>query len=394
MILKTHTCLLTYQGDWGVLDVDHNVVQGLRSDQLTVYVRESEQAQSVWQTFLTFAENLAADLHAPSWASCLEICLKTFEEQQQVRVHLHLFLKSEVQQLRCTCARKLQFKYSDPHVKDTLWGKKVARANWAGAYYCLAPKRGSVFRHGTIRSFIDFPIDPSWIFNMIEGEKIDYHAARGELIQCGKGLVRRLADLDAWHKAKQERLVEEMVSKAQASSRAQLQKFPRWPLVDAWLVAATKPLQPRKMLGLAGPATYRQNSIRKGTFPLGTVLELNCANLQVVCLDGFDCLRHQAILWDEASACLVCNNRKIFQRPLCKVDLGRSPTGAHVKRYFLGNCCSIITTNKWYEDLKKLSAGDRQWLEANTVVFDVQQPLWENSRELDSCELSFSALQI
>ena len=42
----------------------------------------------------------------------------------------------------------------------------------------------------------------------------------------------------------------------------------------------------------------------------------------------------------------------------------------------------------------KLSEGDRQWLEANTVVFDVQQPLWENSCELDSCELSFSALQI
>ena len=160
LILKTHTCLLTYQGDWGVLDVDQNVVQHLRSDQLTEYVRESEQAQSVWKTFLSFAEQLASDLHASAWAACLEIGLKTLEEQQQVRVHLHLFLKSEVQQLRCTCARKLRFKYTDPHVKETLWNKRVARANWAGAYYCLAPKRGSVFRHGTIRSFLDFPIDP------------------------------------------------------------------------------------------------------------------------------------------------------------------------------------------------------------------------------------------
>ena len=246
VVLKTSTCLLTYQGDWGVLNVDHRVVQHLRSDQLTEYVRESEQAQSVWQTFLTFAEKLAADLHAPSWACCLEICLKTFEEQQQIRVHLHLFLKNEVQQLRCTSARKLRFKCTDPHVRDTLWGKRVARASWAGAYYCLAPKHGSVFRHGTIRSCLDFPLDPSWIFNMIESGKMDYQSARGELIRCGKGLDRRLADLDAWHKARQDSLVEEMVSKAQASSRAQLRTFPRWPLVDAWLVDATKPLQPRK----------------------------------------------------------------------------------------------------------------------------------------------------
>ena len=69
-------------------------------------------------------------------------------------------------------------------------------------------------------------------------------------------------------------------------------------------------------------------------------------------------------------------------------------TGAHVRRYFLGNCCSIITTNKWYEDLEKLSAGDRQWLEANMVVMDVQRPLWSNPSELDACEQAFSALQL
>ena len=59
------------------------------------------------------------------------------------------------------------------------------------------------------------------------------------------------------------------------------------------------------------------------------------------------------------------------------VDLGHSPTGAHVSRFYLGNCCSIITTNKWYEDVEQLPAGDQKWLEANMVVFDVERPLWE-----------------
>ena len=65
-----------------------------------------------------------------------------------------------------------------------------------------------------------------------------------------------------------------------------------------------------------------------------------------------------------------------------------------MRRYFLGNCCSIITTNKWYEDLAKIPPSDQKWLEANMVVFVVEQPLWVNPCELDSCEQAFSALQI
>ena len=230
---------------------------------------------------------------------------------------------------------------------------------------------------------------------MIEGEKIGYAEARGELVQCGKGLTRRLADLDCWHKAKQEMLVDEMVSKAQADSRAQLKTFPRWPIVDAWLGEVTKPLQPRKrFLVLQGPSRTGKTEFVRSLFRLGALLELNCANLKDICLGGFDCLRHRAILWDEASASLVSNNRKVFQHPQCMVDLGHSPTGAHVSRYFLGNCCSVITTNKWHEDLQRLSASDQMWLKANMVVFDVEEPLWVNPCELNGCVQAFTALKL
>ena len=111
-------------------------------------------------------------------------------------------------------------------------------------------------------------------------------------------------------------------------------------------------------------------------------------------MDGFDCLRHRAILWDEASASLVSMNRQIFLHPPCMVDLGYSPTGSHVKRYFLGNCVLLIATNKWYADLKQLPAGDQKWLEANMVVFDVEKPLWQNPCPLEDCREAFGALQI
>ena len=48
------------------------------------------------------------------------------------------------------------------------------------------------------------------------------------------------------------------------------------------------------------------------------MLELNCANLKDICLDGFDTLTHRATLWDEAGPALVVNNRKVFSIPCAK----------------------------------------------------------------------------
>ena len=128
----------------------------------------------------------------------------------------------------------------------------------------------------------------------------------------------------------------DMVSTAQAASRGQLQSFPRWPLVDAWLAEVMKPLQTRKKcLVLHGPSRTGKTEFVRPLFPLGAVWELNCANLRDICLNGFDCLQHRVILWDEAPASLASSNRKVFQHPLCAIDLGHSPTGQHVKRFSL-----------------------------------------------------------
>ena len=394
VVVSGMTFLLTYQGAWGILKPGTDLPSPLTDNQLTEHVRELPEAQALWQDSLTFAETLSTLFRAQSWCACLEICLKTFREQQELRVHLHVYLKSD-NRMRCQDQKQLQFQNTLPHIRDSLWGRKVAKANWAGAYYCLAPKLGSVYSHGTACRFHDFPVDPQWIFNMIESEKMDYKSAKSELVKCGKGLVRRLADLECWKAKKDEILVEEMVEKASAVSRQHLQVFPRWPVVDAWLSEVTRPnLARKRCLVLHGPSRTGKTEFVRGLFPLGTVLELNCANVKDVCLDGFDCLRHRAILWDEASAALVSNNRKIFQHPLCTVDVGHSPTGAHVKRYFLGNACSVITTNKWCEDVAKLPLGDQRWLEANMVVFPVENPLWVNPCPVASCGEAFSALQI
>ena len=52
----------------------------------------------------------------------------TFEEEKQLRLHAHLYLKSEVQQLRCEIPKKLRLLFSGPHLKDTMWDKEVDEA--------------------------------------------------------------------------------------------------------------------------------------------------------------------------------------------------------------------------------------------------------------------------
>ena len=159
-----------------------------------------QQAKLLWIALKAFVSGLATQLHVPQWVCCLDTCLKTFKEEKQLHVHAHVYLRNETQQFRCESSRKLKFMSSDPHV-TTVWGKKVVKGDWVGAYYCLAPKLGSVFRHGSIERFRDFRVKPSWIFNTVECHEIGYEEARAELAHCGKGngLSRLLADLDRWH---------------------------------------------------------------------------------------------------------------------------------------------------------------------------------------------------
>ena len=142
-ILRAQTCFLTYQGDWGVVETPSTLPEDVLCQELTMAVREMPEAQGLWAEFLAFAETLAKDLQATSWACCQEICLQTWEEQRQLRLHFHLFMKSDVKQMRCKSRQRLRFQGADPFLKDTMWGKKVFKSNWAGAYYCLAPKKGS-----------------------------------------------------------------------------------------------------------------------------------------------------------------------------------------------------------------------------------------------------------
>ena len=132
-----------------------------------------------------------------------------------------------------------------------------------------------------------------------------------------------------------------------------------------------------EFLVITGPSGLGETEFVRSLFSFGAVFELNCAGMKHIVLTGFRAQKHQCIFWDELPVEVVVHNRKVFQHPACWVDLGHSPTGSHVARFWLNDAVSIVATNKWGEDLQGLkSYSDRCWVEANSVVLEVKEPMW------------------
>ena len=231
----------------------------------------------------------------------------------------------------------------------------------------------------SLRPFLDYPVSPEWIFNLIQAEKLTYDSARSELIKCGKGLTRRLADLDRWHRCKLEEQQKTRALQVQSRLRAKMQSFRCQPVVEEWQLEVSQLDMGRKrMLVLDGRSGTGKSAFARSLFAIGQVMELNCAGLQHVCLGSFDSTRHKCIFWDEIGTKLGLRNINMFQHPAAWVDLGHSPTGQHVHHLWLNDSCSMLASNHWREDIKGLSSeSDKEWLEANTVVLVVSEVLWE-----------------
>ena len=131
----------------------------------------------------------------------------------------------------------------------------------------------SVLQEGSGRPFLDFPVDPSWIFNLVEAQKMPYAAAQSELVHTGKGLVGRLKDLDCWHHNMQELVLEDHVLNVQKRLRTRLSAFPPVPEIDLWLQRAMVPEQTRKhFLVLTGPSQMGNTEYARSLFDVGRVL--------------------------------------------------------------------------------------------------------------------------
>ena len=378
------TALLTYIGNWGLfphISIDDNNPESMKPwKAVVVELKKSDAVKQLWDAFehhcSQIASVIAGDIH---WVCCLELCMATFVKERRVRVHGHLFLRRASNKIDLTGKRELlNFRETEPHHAEFCNQRtRSSTASWQGAFYCQCPKIGALFHAGSIEPFIGYPVNGDWVFNLVQQDKIEYKDAKELITRCGRAVGRRLQDLNAWRQARAEIESVEYVQKAQQTHAAANRAWRQIEVILSWRKENTKPMMRRKkILVLAGPTGTGKTEFVKAMFGHDRVLELNAAGMLYPCLRSFDGELHLCILWDEAEAALISNNRKLFQCPACFVELGFSPGGHLTYSVMVNKAVMVVCSNRWEEQLQKLDEGDRDWIVGNSVVYHVSEPLW------------------
>ena len=374
--LYARSVLLTWNGDWGLFPEVTGIADG---DWRAVvpFLEKDERFIVLWADFKSFCERLSDAIGAAHHAFSLEVCVDTLRDGV-VRIHSHLYLSSDTGKMKLARAQFATFKNSKPHKSH-----KVAALNnracsgFAGCYYILAPKIGVIWNHSNVCAYKDFGVSPEWISNMVQAEKMEFRDAIQEMTRCGKGYQRRVAELKAWQAGKNELILQARVDAERAYHAAHNKKFHSFPRIDAWLARNTQPHMRRKqILVLEGASGLGKTEYIKALVGHDFCLELNADGMVKPVLLGFDAMVHRLIFWDECSARLVLENRKLFQCPPTWIALGFSPTGKDVYNVWVNDAVMAIGSNSWTEQVNALKRrSDEAWLRANTVHVTVSEPM-------------------
>ena len=167
------------------------------------------------------------------------------------------------------------------------------------------------------------------------------------------------------------------VAEVQNIVQSQQRVFRQLNSVRDWMARYGSGCHARKpLMVLTGPSGTGKSSYVRSLVPRQALLELNCSGVRHVHLTGFDPLGTRLIFWDELPAATVISHKKLFQHPPVLVDLGQSPTGAHVRSFWVADALSIICSNTWLLELEELPPADREWLTANTIIEQINVPMW------------------
>jgi hypothetical protein len=380
--VKATSVLLTWQGPWGVVDDDTVQRRGPALEAVVRALRAHPACQCLWEGVQQRLQCWAQRLGLQSWATSVEVCVRTLEEEGEARVHVHAFIQRSAQ-LRDHELRQLLVGGSSPHRADgsahsRARGRALQSAYSAGLYYCQAPKVGQLWCTGNKRPFKDYLIASELITQMWQQDKMSDEDTVAQYVLHKKDVERNVANLRR-QVAYREELA--LAAKAQAA-RAQLQETVRPPRkvpeVEQWLKDQARAQFRQKFLVLDGPSQLGKTRFAHSLRGAHATLDVNCSGVQSEPdLRSFRACQHATILFDEASAAMVVRNKKLFQAPPDPVQLGQSSTNCFAYAICVHQCLLVVASNKWSAELQELSEEDQAWLQKNQVYVHVQEPLWE-----------------
>ena len=174
--------------------------------------------------------------------------METYHKEHCLRVHAHAFFRRGESKINFSGMEDLiPFCKINPILSERLGSSsKSLSASWVGAFYCQCPKIGQVFSAGSYEPFTGYPVNGDWVFHLVQQQKIEYEDAKSLIVRCGRGIQRRLQDLNTWKTAKGEMDARAYVDAAQkVHAETNLPKRDV-ETVEKWKADNTKPMMRRK----------------------------------------------------------------------------------------------------------------------------------------------------
>ena len=330
----------------------------------------------LWDRVLQEAGRWQVRLGAQDYCVCLELCTRSWKEEQTIRLHAHLaFVARDRMTITIGEASKGYFLGSRFQATQEQAGRRRA-LGWSSFYYVQAPKIGHLFDWGTKYPYDDYPVNADWVWQLVQSKKITLAESRKELVRSAKCLTRHLPNLNKLEEESITLDLQKRIREKEAILEAQRCPFKQLKPVIRLMEDLEVPRDRRKFLVLDGPSRMGKTAYCMSLYGKHATLEVNCMGESSPQLQSFRHHQHRCVLFDEAAPDLVLLNRKLFQSPNAMVQIAQSKTGCHSYSVYLNDALLVISSNHWSEALSRLPHSEAAWLEANQVLIRVTRPLW------------------
>lgn len=393
----TPSILLTYNGDFGLVDVDSFHVDGRVSalstgdnpifnmdvDDVAKLLRSHPDAKRLRDTLQTIAVNMTNRMKTPWWAFSVELCPKTFQKEKVLRLHAHLWISTRGQSVLLedfALGKQGEFlpfvNWAAQSFCGTAGGRGVA-SMMSGAFYCSVEKIGQVFAEFNTSPFLDYPVRDTWVTSLYASHKISAAVARRCYVQCVVRCQQNLVQLAFAESERRAMQEEDEVIANEVALRADQKPWRHFPLVSEWL-AQYQTFRPRyRFLVLDGPSSTGKTRYALGLSAPGRSFYVDCS-LGSALMKGFNKLKYDSIIYDELSPACAIVMKKPLQASNEVVTFAASPTMQCAFQLHLHKVRMIVCTNTWQATLSKLAEHDREWLNANAFYLRVDGPMWED----------------
>ena len=374
------TLLLTYSGPWGLKDESGSQdfdVSALTLEQVVGKLQQDPATLTHWQDMKDFAQDTMETLLCSDVSVCLEVCTATLAKEMKARCHMRIWLRC-CRRIWVSDATKLVFQGQGPNMSGVMGGvvRDTRAASFQGMLYTSSLKLGSVFSHATREPFTGYLVQPSWLMNLLQSQKISFDTCREAVLSTCQNVGRYLKDLDQVEQHFRQKEIEAEVQRAQRVLAGRRRPFCNLPEVVEWRKQYDEDNFRFRFLVLEGPSRFGKTQFVRSLVPEDQVLELSCSGGTPIDLKSFLRHKHKLVLFDEVEAPQVLALRKAFQAGPSPVQLGQSQTGMYTYWVFLYRVMFVLCSNTWTESLSKLKQGDANWIEQNQIHVAVDKQLY------------------